>query len=227
MRFPSLIAALLLAAAPAAAQVAKGANQGYQTERQRANVARNLGDPEREKRDKPRELVDEIGVEEGMTVADIGTGIGFMIPYFLEHIGESGKLYAEDIQQDFLDQVEEKKKATGWSNVETVLGDERDPNLPEGEIDLAFILDAYHHFNYPAETLASIRKSLKPDGRLVVVDFYKSRKHPRMSAERLANHIRKDRDGFAAEIDEAGFRLIRHFDQLPHQYVLIFNLKNP
>lgn len=226
MRFPVAICAVaLLAASSAPAQVAEGANQGYQTREQRAGVARNLGDPEREKRDKPRELVAELDIKEGMTVADIGTGVGFMIPYFLERIGDSGKLYAEDIQQDFLNTVEEKKKDNGWNNVVTILGDERDPKLPAGETDLAFILDAYHHFNYPAESLAAIRESLKPDGRLVVVDFYRSRKHPRMSEERLKDHIRKDRDGFAAEIEDAGFRLVRHFDQLPHQYVLIFNRK--
>ena len=224
MRFLPL--ALLLASAPALhGQAAEGANQGYQTEADRARVARSLGDPEREARDKPRELLDRIGIQPGTVVADIGTGVGFMLPYFIEKIGPSGKIYAEDIQQDFLDQVEEKKKQAGWDNIETVLGDERDPKLPAGVIELAFILDAYHHFNYPAESLAAIRKSLTPDGRLVVVDFYRSRPHPRFTPERLQNHIRKDRDGFAAEIEEAGFTLERTFDQLPHQYVLIFKQK--
>ncbi len=218
-------AAMLFLAAivqPAPGQVAKGANEGYQTEQQRAGVARNLANPEREKRDKPRELLAEIGIEPGTVVADIGTGVGFMIPFFLERGGPQGKLYAEDIQQDFLDKVEAKKKENGWANVETVLGDERDAKLPAAAVDLAFILDAYHHFNYPEEALAKIRASIAPGGRLVVIDFYRSRPHPRMPAERLENHIRKDRDGFAEEIEAAGFKLVRHFDQLPHQYVLIF-----
>ena len=70
--------------------------------------------------------------------------------------------------------------------------------------------------------LASLRHALKPDGRVVIVDFYRSRKHPRMPKERLQGHIRLDRDGFADEVRSAGFQLERAFDHLPHQYVLIF-----
>ena len=158
------------------AQVATEANESYSSEQFRQNLAKNLDDPERVERDKPDRLVAELGLKEGDVVADIGSGVGFMIPFFLEAIGPEGKLYAEDIQQDFLDKIEEKKQARGWDNVETVLGDERSPNLPEGTLDLAFALDAYHHFNYPEETLALIRAAIKPGGRLVIVDFYRSRR---------------------------------------------------
>ena len=220
-KIPILIVAALLNVA-AAAQVATKANEGYQTAEDRQRVARGLGDPEREKRQLPRELLASIGVEPGAVVADVGTGVGFMIPYFLERIGPQGKLYAEDIQQDFLDQVENRKSEEGWTNVETILGGQIDPKLPKGRIDLAFILDAYHHFEHPAETLAKLSESLTPHGRLVLVDFYRSREHPTMSKERLLDHIRKDRDGFSEEVQAAGFRLIRQFDHLPYQYVLIF-----
>ena len=212
----------LLFAAALPAQLSQKANEGYRTEEDRARVARNLDSEEREQRQKPRELLASIGLKEGQIVADIGSGPGFMEPYFMEVIGPTGKLYAEDIQQDFLDQVEAKVKENGWKNVETVLGDQIDPKLPKGEIDLAFILDAYHHFEYPRKTMAKVRESLAPGGRLAVIDFYRSRKHPTMSKERLMGHIREDRDGFATEIESAGFKLIRHFDHLPHQYVLIF-----
>lgn len=213
---------LFVVSASLSAQVATEANESYSSEQFRQNLAKNLDDPERVERDKPDRLVAELGLQKGDVVADIGSGVGFMIPFFLEAIGPEGKLYAEDIQQDFLDKIEEKKQERGWDNVETVLGDERSPNLPEGTLDLAFALDAYHHFNYPEETLALIRAAIKPGGRLVIVDFYRSRPHPRMSPERLAGHIRKDRDGFAAEIQAAGFELIRIFDQLPYQYALVF-----
>ena len=213
---------LLLAAGPLAAQVAEKANEGYKTEEGRERVARGLGDPDREERQKPRELLERLDLERGDVVADIGSGVGFMIPYFLEVIGPEGKVYAEDIQQDFLDKVAEKKKAEQWSNVETILGDQTDPKLPAGAVDLAFILDAYHHFNYPVETMARVRESLKPDGRLAVIDFYRSRPHPNWSEDRLQEHIRLDRDGFADEIASAGFELVETFDQLPHQYVLVF-----
>jgi ubiquinone/menaquinone biosynthesis C-methylase UbiE len=217
-----LLVTLVLVAAALPAQLAKKANEGYQTAEDRARVARGLDSDDREQKQKPRELLAGIGVAKGQTIADIGSGPGFMEPYFLEAVGPSGKVYAEDIQQDFLDQVKAKIKENGWKNVETILGGQTDPKLPKGQIDLAFILDAYHHFEEPQKTLAHILESLAPGGRLAVIDFYRSRKHPTMSKERLEGHIREDRDGFAAEIEKAGFKLIRRFDHLPHQYVLLF-----
>lgn len=203
-------------------QVAAGANAGYQTAEGRARVAQSLANPEREKEQKPRELIASIGVRKGDVIADIGTGVGFMIPYFLEVIGPEGKLYAEDIQQDFLDQVETHKTEQGWQNVETILGGQVDPKLPANSVDVAFILDAYHHFEQPAETMGAIRSALKPDGRLVVVDFYRSRSREGRDPDWARNHIRADRDEFRAEIEAAGLVFERMFDHLPHQYALIF-----
>ncbi|MCB1022529.1 MAG: methyltransferase [Bryobacterales bacterium] len=220
-----LAPALLLTAALLPAQLSKEANAGYKTAEDRARVAQSLQSDEREQRQKPRELIASIGVKKGWTIADIGSGPGFMEPYFLEAIGPTGKIYAEDIQQDFLDQVKAKIKENGWKNVETILGGQTNPNLPKGKVDLAFILDAYHHFEQPQVTLGHIRESLKPGGQLAVVDFYRSRPHPTMSKERLEGHIREDRDGFAAEIEKAGFKLVRTFDHLPYQYVLLFEAK--
>jgi ubiquinone/menaquinone biosynthesis C-methylase UbiE len=222
VRFFAVVLLLDLLAGTAWPQVAKKANQGYATPEDRAGVARNLDNPDRVEDQKPRELLTALGISKGAVVADIGTGVGFMLPYLVETVGSQGRVYAEDIFPDFLSNAKYKVHSHGWKNVETVLGTEKDVNLPAAAIDLALVLDVYHHFNYPAEVLASIQKSLKPEGRLVVVDFYRSRDHPRMSAERLQDHIRLDRDGFAAEIISAGFRLDRQFDHLPHQYVLIF-----
>jgi ubiquinone/menaquinone biosynthesis C-methylase UbiE len=204
------------------AQVAAEANAGYKTAEGRARVAQSLANPEREKEQKPRELIASIGVERGDVVADIGTGVGFMIPYFLEAIGPQGKVYAEDIQQDFLDQVQAHKAEQGWENVETILGDQIDPKLPANSVDVAFILDAYHHFEQPAETMRAIQGALKPDGRLVVVDFYRSRSREGRDPDWAKNHIRADRDEFRAEIEAAGLVFERTFDHLPHQYALIF-----
>jgi ubiquinone/menaquinone biosynthesis C-methylase UbiE len=222
VRFFAIVPLLVLFVGPAWPQVAERANQGYGTPEERSRVARNLDNPDRVTNQKPHELIAALGISKGDAVADIGTGVGFMLPYLAEAVGPQGRVYAEDIFQDFLDQTQHKIDKHGWKNVKTVLGVEKDVKLPPGAIDLALILDAYHHFNYPAEELASLRKSLKPGGRLVVVDFYRSREHPRMSPERLKEHIRLDRDGVAAEIQSAGFRLDRKFDHLPYQYVLIF-----
>ena len=218
-----LIVAAALVAVLLPAQVAEKANQGYQTEEQRARVARKLDNPDRVARQKPAELLEALKITEGDIVADIGTGVGFMLPYLVDAVGAGGTVWAQDIQDDFLSKVKEKIVADGWSmNVKIVKGAQKDVKLPASSLDLAFILDVYHHLNYPEETMATVHKAVKPGGRLVVIDFYRSREHPRMSEERRMNHIRLDRDGFAAEIEAVGFRLERHFDHLPHQYVLVF-----
>ncbi len=217
-----LIVAAALVAVLLPAQVAEKANQGYQTEEQRARVARKLDNPDRVARQKPAELLEALKITEGDIVADIGTGVGFMLPYLVDAVGPGGTVWAEDIQDDFLSKVNEKIKSNGWSNVKTVKGAQKDVKLSASSLDLAFILDVYHHLNYPEETMATVYKAVKPGGRLVVVDFYRSREHSRMSKERRLNHIRLDRDGFASEIEAVGFRLERHFDHLPHQYALVF-----
>jgi ubiquinone/menaquinone biosynthesis C-methylase UbiE len=217
-----LLLAIALLAIALPAQVAEKANERYQTSEGRAGIAKGLGSPDRVERQKPAELVASLGIKVGQVVADVGTGVGFMLPYFVAAVGSSGKVYAQDIQEDFLNQARSKIQENGWTNVETVLGEQTDVRLPENSIDLAFILDAYHHFTYPGKTVATVRSALKPGGRLVVVDFYRSREHPSMSEERLKDHIRLDRDGFAAEIRSVGFDLVRQYDHLPYQYVLIF-----
>ncbi|MDA1316007.1 MAG: methyltransferase domain-containing protein [Acidobacteria bacterium] len=205
-----------------AGQVAEKANEGYKTKEDRERVAVNLGDPDRVERQKPVELLEAIGVTPGQTIGDIGTGVGFMLPYMADAIGPSGRVYAEDIQDDFLEKAQAVAAEHGLKNISFVKGDPNDVKLPENSLDLALILDVYHHINYPEATMASVYKALKPGGRLAVIDFYRSREHPSMSEERLKNHIRLDRDGFKAEIEAGGFNFDRTFDHLPYQYVLMF-----
>lgn len=225
MRIHAIAAALLsgtVLSSAAFAQVAEKANAGYKTKEDRARVARNLDNPDRVERQKPVELLEAIGVEPGQAIADIGTGVGFMLPYMIDAVGPSGRVYAEDIQDDFLEKVKQKATEAGWKNIDIVKGAQKDVELPKNSVDLAFILDVYHHLNYPEETMATVYEAVKPGGRLAVIDFYRSREHPRMSEERRKNHIRLDRDGFKKEIEAVGFQFDRTFDHLPYQYVLVF-----
>lgn len=89
-------------------------------------------------------------------------------------------------------------------------------------LDGAIFLDTYHHLNYPEETVRHVQQSLKPQGRLIVIDFYRSRKHPGTSDEDRLAHIRLDPDEVVPEVEAQGFHLARQFDHLPHVYVLIF-----
>jgi ubiquinone/menaquinone biosynthesis C-methylase UbiE len=169
------------------------------------------------------ELVASFGLRHGDAVADIGTGVGYLIPYLVARVGVFGSVIAEDIYPDFLAQAQQRSTAAGWQNVRTVLGTEQDPKLPAGQLDAALLLDTYHHLNYPVPILQQIARALKPHGRLIIVEYYRSRKHPGASDDDLRAHIRLDRDEVVAEVEAQGFRLARRFDHLPHEYVLTFS----
>ncbi|MBM3738726.1 MAG: methyltransferase domain-containing protein [Acidobacteria bacterium] len=191
---------LPLLAGCALAQLADYANSGYRTPEGRARVANSLSAHDREQTQRPRDLVAALGLKPGMTVADVGTGVGFMLPYLAEPVGAEGKVFAEDIFPDFLEKARANAKAKNLSTVAFIHGTEKDPKLPEDAVDVVLVLDVYHHFDFPADMLAGIHKSLKSGGRLVIVDFYKE-------GFRDPKHIRLDQVDVAKEIESNGFRL--------------------
>jgi ubiquinone/menaquinone biosynthesis C-methylase UbiE len=211
---------LVALAGALSAQVAQQANSTYQTEAGRENVAKGLNSPEREATQKPQELVQSMGLQPGMTVADVGTGVGFMLPFLSRRVGPAGRVLAEDIFDDFLSgakQISEQQKLT---NITFVKGAETDPNLPEGQVDMELVLDAYHHFDYPDKMLAALRKALKPDGKLVIVDYYK--REGAMPNGRALTHIRLDMPDVIKEVEANHFHLIMEKEHIRNvQYMLI------
>jgi ubiquinone/menaquinone biosynthesis C-methylase UbiE len=201
----------ILCAALAPAQVADKANAGYKTKEGRDGVAKTLDNPNRDKTQKPEEIVAALEIKPAMTVADVGTGTGYMLPYLSR---ASAKVYGEDIQNDFLDRARAKVASEKLANVELVLGNETDPKLPPNSIDRMLILDVYHHFDFPDKMLANIARALKADGRLAIVDFYKKDR---------PDHIRLERDEVIKEIEANGFRLVSKIDRTGNnQYMVIF-----
>jgi ubiquinone/menaquinone biosynthesis C-methylase UbiE len=207
------IFALLILTTAAWAQVADDANKSYKTKEGRDKVAATLDDPHRDGRQKPLELIAAMNVKPGMTAADIGTGTGYMLPFLSRAVGPTGRVFGEDIQTDFLDRAKLKKE----KNVELILGTESDPKLPPDSVDVALVLDVYHHFDFPDKMLAAIRSAIKPGGHLVIVDFYKS-------ASPSPGHIRIERDEVVAEIERNGFHLNAKREHIPKtQYMLTFS----
>ena len=214
------IAAALWFAVNLGAQVAREANSGYQTAEQRKSVAKTLSNPERDKTQRPGPLVREMSIEPGMTVADLGTGIGYMLPFLSRAVGPAGRVIAEDIFDDFLEGARQRAQNAGLSNVTFVKGTETDPNLPEGKVDRVLALDVYHHFDYPEKMLAAIHKALKPEGKLMIVEFYK--RPEAMPNGRAMTHIRLDMPDVIKEVEANRFHLIMEREHVKDvQYLLV------
>lgn len=213
-------AAILSLAAALHAQVATQANSGYQTPEGRKAVAAGLAGPNRDATERPRDLVAAMGIERGMTVADVGTGVGYMVPFLSRAVGPVGRVIAEDIFDDFLATAKSSAASLGLKNVLFIKGTETDPNLPEGQMDEILVLDVYHHFDYPEKMLAALHKDLKPDGKLVVVDYYKTKEA--MPGGRALTHIRLNKPEVIKEIEANHFRLVSDREHIPgSQYMLI------
>jgi ubiquinone/menaquinone biosynthesis C-methylase UbiE len=202
------------------AQVANDANAGYKTTEGRKAVAQGLADPARDQSVRPAQLTAEMGLKPGMTVADVGTGVGFMLPFLSKRVGATGHVIGEDITDDFLGMARQRAEKQNLTNVTFVKGTETDPNLPEDKVDEVLVLDAYHHFDYPEKMLAAIHKSLKPDGRLVIVEYYKREKA--MPNGRAISHIRLDMPDVIKEVEANHFHLIEEKERIRDvQYMLI------
>ena len=165
------------------------------------------------------EIVRETDAQPGMVLADIGAGTGLFTLLFSREVGAKGRVIAVDIAPEFIENILRRAEQKGVGNIEGVVNSERDVGLAEATIDRAFICDTYHHFEFPQDTLASIRRALKPDGELVVVDF---RKEPGVSSAWVMGHVRTDTRQVIGEIEAAGFRLTEQLDFMRGQYFLRF-----
>lgn len=209
------------------AQVADKANEGYKTHEGRESVAKGLGDPAREERQKPRDIVEAMDLKTGGQVANVGTGVGFMLPYLSHAVGATGHVIAEDIQSDFLDKAKLRVQLSRLSNVQFVLGTDRDPKLPADSLEGVLVLDVYHHFDYPEAMLEHIRDSLLSDGKLVIVEYFRRPgAMPGGDPGRAVEHIRLDQDGLIQEVESNGFRLVSKHDLTEKsQYIVVFEKK--
>jgi len=127
--------------------------------------------PEREKEEKPQLLLELLDLEPGDVVADIGAGSGYHTRRLARAVAPSGSVFAVDIQPEMLEMLSERLKEEGIENVEPVLGQIDDVKLPEGSVDLVLMVDVYHEFSHPYEMMRSISRSLKPGGRVVLVEY--------------------------------------------------------
>lgn len=152
-----------------------------------------------------RRIVDSLEIKSGIVLGDIGAGTGLFTPLFAEAVGPGGKVVAVDIVPEFLQLIRTRARKDRLFNVQTVLSDEDSITLPRASIDLAFICDTYHHFEYPESTMTSIHRALKPGGELIVIDFDRI---VGKSREWIIGHVRAGREVVTREITTAGFVLV-------------------
>ncbi len=169
-----------------------------------------------------QEIVDVLEIQPGQTVADVGTGTGLFVAYLSVAVGPTGRVIATDIAPGFVEHVRQRAEAAGLKNVTTQLGGRDDVKLAPESVDLIYTCDTYHHFEDTAAILATMRRALKPGGRLVVVDYHRIEGVTRPF---LMEHVRAGKEVFKAEILGAGFTALPDPEApfLEENYLMVFS----
>jgi predicted methyltransferase len=150
----------------------------------------------------------------------VGAGTGLFTRLFAQAVGPKGKVYAADIAQPFLIHIDQTSKEAGLNNVQTVLCDQFTTKLPKNSVDLVFICDTYHHFEFPYRTLESIHDALRPGGRIVLIDFERIEGKSRPW---VLDHVRAGKEVFVREVKSAGFKVIGEEKFLKENYFVRFS----
>jgi ubiquinone/menaquinone biosynthesis C-methylase UbiE len=172
---------------------------------------------ERENEENPDLALRLLRIRKGATVADIGAGSGYMTIRLARIVGPTGKVYASDIQAGMLTLIQQNVARAKLDNVAPVLGAIDDPKLPADSIDLAIMVDVYHEFSEPQKMLQRIREALKPDGRLVLLEY--RAEDPAVPI--LADH-KMTKAQVKQELEHEGFKQSRVYDDLPWQHLFVF-----
>ncbi len=175
---------------------------------------------EREIEEMPESALDTIGLKPGMVVADVGAGSGYFTVRMARRVGNEGKVYAVDIQPEMLRILRRRLESAEYRNVETILGAEADPRLPEKTLDLILMVDVYHEFAQPQKMLAKLRNALKDDGRMVLLEYRKEDPWVPIRPEHKMSVAEAK-----LEVEEEGFELEKVAPDLPRQHILIFKKK--
>jgi ubiquinone/menaquinone biosynthesis C-methylase UbiE len=170
---------------------------------------------ERDSEEDPAQMLGQLDLRPGMVVCDMGCGNGFYSLTLAERVGPSGKILAVDIQPQMLQMLSRRAAEARLDNIDMILGTVIDPKLPTDEVDLVLMVDVYHEFSHPQAMLAAIRKSLKPDGRIALVEFREEDPSVPIKPE----HKMSKRQ-ILKEYTANGFKLGAEYDGLPWQHLM-------
>lgn len=176
-----------------------------------------LDRPERLAEERPDLAVKLLKLREGMRVADIGAGSGYFTERMAREVGKTGRVYATDIQPGMLRMLEMRKERKKLDNVTVVQGKLNSTGLPAESIDLALLVDVYHEFGQPAAMLEDLRRALKPEGRIALVEYRKEDPSVPIREEHKMSEKQAIR-----ELSAAGFKHVKTEHGLPRQHLLLF-----
>jgi len=172
---------------------------------------------DREATQQPEKVLDALAIKPGSTVADIGAGTGYFSLRLAQRVGPQGRVLATDIQPQMLAMLSDKMRAANITNIEQILCTPTDAKLPENTLDLALMVDVYHELAYPEETLGQIRRALKPDGRLVLIEYRGEDPNIPIKPEHKTTLVQ-----LRSEIEPLGFHVKDVLEFLQEQRVVIF-----
>ncbi len=167
-------------------------------------------------------MLRELRLKPGMVAVDMGCGNGFYSLKMAKTVGDPGRVLAVDIQPEMLRLLQSRASDEGIENVEAILGTLTDPKLPTDLVDLVLCVDVYHEFSHPEQMLSAIRKSLRPDGVVVLVEY--RTEDPAVPIKRLHKMSKAQVN---KELTANGFTLVRQFDGLPWQHMMFFGKASP
>jgi ubiquinone/menaquinone biosynthesis C-methylase UbiE len=160
---------------------------------------------------------DKLGLKPGMVVCDLGCGNGYHTFPMAQSVAPEGRVYGVEIQEPYLQMLEEKAGKLGVRNFVPVLGEVHDPKLPEGLFDVILLVDVYHEFSHPEPMLKALHKALKPDGQLVLVEFRAEDESVPIKPEHKMSKAQ-----ILKELTANGYQLTKEFDELPWQHMMWF-----
>ncbi len=173
--------------------------------------------PSRIVEEAPAKLIESLQLKPSMTVADIGAGSGYFTRRIARKIQPDGLVYAVEIQSEMLEILEANMKRHQLKNFRSVLGTERDPKLPASSVDLVLMVDVYHEFSFPHEMMTKIHQALKPDGKVVFVEY--RGEDPKVPIKPLHKMTEAQ---VKKEAKAQGFSWIKTLDVLPRQHIIFF-----
>ncbi len=173
--------------------------------------------PERDAEEQPDRVVESLNIANGATIVDLGAGVGYFTWRLAKRVGSAGRVIAVDIQPGMLERLHANLAERGVDNVQVVLSEPDNPLLPSGEVDLVLLVDVYHELAFPEAMMEHVRRSLKPDGRVVIIEYRKEDPDVPISAlhKMTAEEVR-------SELEPMGFRLVERMDFLPTQHIQVF-----